>query len=94
MSKVTSKLQVTLPKAIAHEHGIRPGDEIAFESANDVIRIVPAPQAVPAYDLDQRLKLFDNATARQRRRNSASQPSGAKGRGWRREELYDRPLSG
>jgi AbrB family looped-hinge helix DNA binding protein len=28
MGKVTSKLQVTVPKAIAQRYGIRPGDEI------------------------------------------------------------------
>lgn len=39
MSKVTSKLQVTLPKRIAERHGIAPGDEIDFESAGETIRI-------------------------------------------------------
>ncbi|PZP64635.1 MAG: AbrB family transcriptional regulator, partial [Azospira oryzae] len=28
MAKVTSKLQVTLPKALAQRYRIRPGDEI------------------------------------------------------------------
>ena len=32
MSKVTSKLQVTRPKAIADAHGIRSGDEIEWTS--------------------------------------------------------------
>ena len=44
MSKVTSKLQVTLPKAIAQAHGIRPGDEIEWDLlrkglANDTPRL-------------------------------------------------------
>jgi bifunctional DNA-binding transcriptional regulator/antitoxin component of YhaV-PrlF toxin-antitoxin module len=39
MAKVTSKLQVTVPKALA-ENAIRPGDEIAWEAAGDVIRVV------------------------------------------------------
>ena len=30
MSRVTSKLQVTVPRAIAQRYGIRPGDEIRF----------------------------------------------------------------
>jgi AbrB family looped-hinge helix DNA binding protein len=30
MAKVTSKLQVTIPKAIADRYRIRPGDEIEF----------------------------------------------------------------
>jgi AbrB family looped-hinge helix DNA binding protein len=31
MSKVTSKLQVTIPKAIAVKYGIRPGDDVRWE---------------------------------------------------------------
>ena len=30
MAKVTSKLQVTLPKALADQYGIEPGDEIGW----------------------------------------------------------------
>jgi len=40
MAKVTSKLQVTVPKALAERYAIRPGDEIAWEAAGDVIRVV------------------------------------------------------
>ncbi len=45
MSKITSKLQVTIPKAIADQYGIKPGDEIEFQPAGDVIRVIP-----PMYD--------------------------------------------
>lgn len=31
MSRVTSKLQVTIPKALAGRYGIRPGDEVHWE---------------------------------------------------------------
>ncbi len=31
MSKVTSKLQVTIPRALALRYGIRPGDEVRWE---------------------------------------------------------------
>ena len=41
MAKVTSKLQVTVPKAVADRYGIKPGDEIRFEDAGEVIRVVP-----------------------------------------------------
>jgi bifunctional DNA-binding transcriptional regulator/antitoxin component of YhaV-PrlF toxin-antitoxin module len=44
-SKVTSKLQVTLPKALADAYGIRPGDEIAWLAAGSTITVVPAPSA-------------------------------------------------
>lgn len=93
MSKVTSKLQVTLPKAIATEFGIEPGDEIAFEAAGEVIRIIP-PRARRRGRLSaaERLRLFDEATARQREREGrmklpASPPAE---RDWKREELYRR----
>ena len=41
MAKVTSKLQVTIPKRIAERYAIAPGDDIEFVAAGDGIRIVP-----------------------------------------------------
>lgn len=35
MTRVTSKGQVTIPKEIREELGIRPGDEITFEPAEE-----------------------------------------------------------
>lgn len=91
MAKVTSKLQVTVPKAIADQYGIRPGDEIAWRPAGAVIQIVPAGKQAPALSLDARLKLFDAATVRQRRRQAGRpKPRPATDRGWRREDLYAR----
>jgi bifunctional DNA-binding transcriptional regulator/antitoxin component of YhaV-PrlF toxin-antitoxin module len=40
MSKVTAKLQVTLPKALAEKYGIVPGSEIVWEAAGDAIRVL------------------------------------------------------
>lgn len=91
MSKVTSKLQITMPKAIAEEHGIRPGDDLVFESANDIIRLLPASRAPAALDIERRLELFDHATRRQQRRKPGARRGARSGRGWRREDLYDRP---
>ena len=90
MAKVTSKLQVTLPKALAERHGIRPGDEITWQSAGDVIRVIPrARTAAPT--TEDRLRVFDQASARQRRRNRAQPgPREVASRGWTREELYQR----
>ena len=91
MAKVTSKLQVTLPKAIAEQYGIRPGDEIDWVPAGDTIRVVPAGRQPRGDDLQLRLKLFDAATERQRGRQSGRKPKrGARSRGWTREELYER----
>ncbi|HEU4369233.1 MAG TPA: AbrB/MazE/SpoVT family DNA-binding domain-containing protein [Methylomirabilota bacterium] len=92
MAKVTSKLQVTVPKAIAVQYGIRPGDEIDWVPAGDSIRVVPAGRGgAGAADLQSRLKLFDAATERQRLRQSKRPRRRARGdRGWTREDLYDR----
>jgi bifunctional DNA-binding transcriptional regulator/antitoxin component of YhaV-PrlF toxin-antitoxin module len=90
MAKVTSKLQVTVPKALADRYRIRPGDEIAWEAAGEVIRVVPASRKQPARDAAQRLRLFDQATARQQARERGQLATPAAERGWTREELYER----
>ena len=40
MAKVTSKLQVTIPKQVADTYGIALGDEIEFIAAGASIRVV------------------------------------------------------
>ncbi len=94
MTKVTSKLQVTLPKALADRYGIVPGDDIRFEEAGEVIRVVPANIGAVAGGLDTeaRLRLFDAATDRQRLREAGGPARRAETRGWTREELYERGL--
>jgi AbrB family looped-hinge helix DNA binding protein len=90
MSKVTSKLQVTLPKALAEKLGIRPGDEIEWVIAGRTLRIIPGGAAT-SLDVDERLELFDAATARQRvRERRRAQAKRPQTRGWTRDELYDR----
>jgi|SRR5271154_6619848 len=101
MAKVTSKLQLTVPKAIAEQYKIRPGDELDWLPAGDIIRVVkrsrPKSRGADAASSEQRLRLFEEATGRQEKRNAAfrkkhghvTQPSN---RGWTREDLYDRGL--
>ncbi len=89
MAKVTSKLQVTVPKVLAERYAIEPGDEIEWEAAGDVIRVVP-PRKKPADGVGARLKLFDQATARQQERQATTPAAPATNRGWSREELYKR----
>src|SRR5215831_16477059 len=101
MSKVTSKLQVTVPKAIADQYGIRPGVELEWVAAGDSIRAIPrAPRrwGATTVDVEERLKLFHQILARQREREA--QPRKRKSartkespwkpheieRGWRRED--------
>lgn len=94
MAKVTSKLQVTLPKRVAQQYGIRPGSEVEFVPAGDVIRLVTGATRAAA-GIDGRLKLFDEATKRQRRRQAAFRARGRqpRDRGWTREDLYRRGVS-
>ena len=90
MSKVTSKLQVTIPKSVAERHRIRPGDEIRWASAGDGIRIEIGPPARPL-TTQERLKLFDESVKRQKRRQAGKKyPKNPSDRGWKREDLYER----
>ena len=92
MSKVTSKFQVTVPKALADRHGIRPGDDITWESAGDVIHVKTGTPAPAGRSVDERLYLFDQASERLARRSEAvgRGRSGAADRGWSRDDLYRR----
>jgi AbrB family looped-hinge helix DNA binding protein len=89
MGKVTSKLQVTVPKAIADQFDIKPGDELDWIPSAGAIRVVPAASR-PVLDVAARLRLFDRATERQHDRESPSGRAPRKDRGWRREDLYTR----
>ena len=102
MAKVTSKLQLTLPKAIADQYRIRPGDDLDWLPAGEAIRVVvkrsrSKSSRADAASLQQRLRLFEEATARQEKRNTAFRKKHALGaqpanRGRTREDLYDRGL--
>lgn len=87
---MTSKLQVTIPKAIADDYGITPGDEIEFAPAGEIIRVLPAGERPAVVDRARQLDLFDQATNRQRARQKNKRAEPTKDRGWRRDELYER----
>jgi AbrB family looped-hinge helix DNA binding protein len=91
MTKVTSKLQITVPKRLAERFGIKPGDEIEWQATEHAIRIVPSP--LPKPSIEERLRLFEQATVRQRERERLRQLPPEPDRGWTREELYDRHSS-
>ena len=99
MSKVTSKLQLTLPKAIADQYGIRPGDEVEWTATEDSIRVEPVrgkARAGQQLTLEERVELFDQGTKRldkiqaEQLKKAASRKTRGKDRGWTREELYER----
>lgn len=86
---MTSKLQVTVPKAIADRYRIKPGDEIAWIAAGESIRVLPVRRKPPERAAAFRLRAFDEASVRQAARNKSIAAS-TESRGWTREELYER----
>ena len=93
MAKVTSKYQVTLPKKIAERYGISPGDDIDWVAAGEVIRVIPPAKQEAPEDRESKLRLFDQATERHRRRPLAHKSTRPRSRGWKREDLYSRGRS-
>jgi antitoxin component of MazEF toxin-antitoxin module len=83
-----------VPKQIADEHGIKPGDEITWLSSGDSIRVVPGRRRVLKDLVGSRLRLFDRATERQQARNgpASTLPKGSD-RGWTRDDLYGKRAS-
>jgi AbrB family looped-hinge helix DNA binding protein len=90
MARVTSKLQVTIPKAVADRYGIRPGDEIEWVPAGEGIRVMPAARPSERDGIEWRLELFDRASERQRARDAGRAAEEPGERGWSRAELYER----
>jgi len=92
---VTDKLQVTLPQEIADRCGIRPGDEVEWEFAGGVVILRPPANRRPRLSTEERLRLFDEGTRRQREREAEMKAmlgniEMPKDRGWTREDAYRR----
>lgn len=92
---MTTKLQVTLPKALADRYRIRPGDEIDWVAAGEFIRVIPnAAKEARTTDPALQLEIFDQATKRlKRRQKGAGRRRTPSNRGWKREDLYIRGRS-
>ena len=100
MPKVTSKLQLTVPKKIADQYGIRPGDELEWIPAGESIRVELVRRRAKAGQQltpEERVALFDaNMQWLDELQAEQLKEAKAKGarvtpenRGWTREELYD-----
>jgi bifunctional DNA-binding transcriptional regulator/antitoxin component of YhaV-PrlF toxin-antitoxin module len=100
MPKVTSKLQLTVPKVIADQYGIRPGDELEWIPAGESIRVdLVRRKAKASQELsrEERLALFDaNTNWLDKLQGDQLKEAKAKrtritreNRGWTREELYE-----
>lgn len=89
MSKVTSKYQVSIPKALADRLGVKPGDEIDWHLAGRELRVSPVRPG-RSTTVEERLRSFDEATQRQGTRNRRKRTAASSDRGWTREDLYAR----
>jgi AbrB family looped-hinge helix DNA binding protein len=91
MTRVTGKFQITLPKRLVDAFGIRVGDEVDLIASGEAISIVPAGAARPRLSPEERLRLFDEGTRRQRERKPLSTSDASDDdRGWSRDDLYSR----
>ena len=90
MSKVTKKLQVSIPKVLADAVGIRPGDDLLWENADGVLRAYTEHNPMNRPDVVERLRRFDETSARQAVRDRSRWLEAAMDRGWSREDLYTR----
>jgi AbrB family looped-hinge helix DNA binding protein len=98
MAKVTSKLQLTVPKAIADQYGIRPGEELEWIPAGESIRVELVRRKAKAghpLTVEERLALFDAGMKRvdvlqagELKENQGRRVT-RENRGWTREDLYD-----
>ena len=94
MSKITGKFQLTLPKRLVDTYGIKVGDEVDLLPAGDKISLMLARHPkTNAASPEERLRYFDRATQRQRKREGKRTLKLEKDRGWSREELYTRGRS-
>jgi len=97
---VTSKLQLTVPKKIADQYGIRPGDELEWIPAGESIRVelvrrkaksgqqLTAEERVELFDAN--MKWLDELQAEQLKEAKAKGTRTTReDRGWTREELYE-----
>jgi bifunctional DNA-binding transcriptional regulator/antitoxin component of YhaV-PrlF toxin-antitoxin module len=90
MSRLTSKYQLTIPRAIADSVGLKPGAEVSWEAVGDAIRL--RAETVHEHEtrsVTDQLILFDLATERQQHRMHNRVAVPAQDRGWSREDLYE-----
>jgi AbrB family looped-hinge helix DNA binding protein len=91
MSKVTSRYQVSIPRALADQLDVRPGDEVEWQVDGDEFRVRPAHAKKPR-SVEERLKSFDESTKRVAALQKKRGLTGS--RDWTREDLYyDRGLN-
>ena len=94
MAKVTKKLQVTIPRDLAEQSRIQPGDDVQWTASADGLHLTSAKMQRTPLTIAARLALFDASTLRQEKPQLQTTMRIADrndpGRGWTREDLYTR----
>lgn len=94
MAKIKKEGHLPVPKALAEQFGIHPGESIRFEKVgNGILLSTDAP--LDSSVIEKRLESFDRATRRMEvkpvptvKRKPRSKSIHPDDRGWSREELY------
>lgn len=94
MAKVTEKLRITLPKAIATQLGVGSGTELVVDVAGEVTRLRPIRAGERSRDRAALVQDFDSSTERQNQRDAilrerAGDLFEGSNRRWRRAELNE-----
>jgi bifunctional DNA-binding transcriptional regulator/antitoxin component of YhaV-PrlF toxin-antitoxin module len=98
VGKVTSKLQVTVPRTVADRLGIVPGDDLEWRVEGDAATV--RRTTLPRLTLDERRAILDDmirrdeARARARRGDRPAGRAPRRHRGWTRQDLYTRGRAG
>jgi AbrB family looped-hinge helix DNA binding protein len=90
VARITSKYQLTLPKAVAECAGLKPGDDIECEAIGDLVRVTLKRRFRAQGSVTDKLVLFDVASERIRHRYQADRSPAEEHRGWTRNELHER----
>ncbi len=93
MARVTTKLQLTIPKGLADAYGIRPGDEVDLLASGPVIRLVPPRARRRQITNEERTAIVQEMIDRIRDRARAEPMQPGRDRGWRREDAYEDRMS-
>jgi bifunctional DNA-binding transcriptional regulator/antitoxin component of YhaV-PrlF toxin-antitoxin module len=93
MSKVTSKLQVTIPRLVADHYGIRPGDEVRWEVREGGPLMAPEKNIRDRLTAEERSRQFLEAVERVALQQQRAGVSGEGDRGWTRDDLYEDRLA-
>jgi AbrB family looped-hinge helix DNA binding protein len=91
MSRVTSKLQVTIPKVIADKYRIRPGDEVRWEVREPGPMMIPEASVRARLAPEERVARLRGLMEFVRASQEGHRWPRRRKRDWTRQDLYEPP---